>query len=258
MTEHLDSLRAAPAYAGAAQESRASRVIAWLARHWLLAFGTLWGLYVGLPWLAPVLMKLGATGAGSIIYLVYSTQCHQLPERSYFLFGPKFMYPLPAILSAWPYGTDPTVLRQFIGNSAMGWKVAWSDRMVSLYTAVFAGAVLYGLFRRRIRRLPLWGLVLAALPVGLDGGTHFLSDLFARSVVVGFRDSNAWLAALTGNNLPSWFYAGDALGSFNWWMRLLTGVIFGLALVWALFPMIEESAREIVDSARHGSPGNNA
>jgi hypothetical protein len=45
------------------------------------------GLYVGLPWLAPVFMQVGWSGAGNALYLIYSTQCHQLPQRSFFRAG---------------------------------------------------------------------------------------------------------------------------------------------------------------------------
>ena len=57
----------------------------------------------------------------------------------------------------------------------------------------------------------------------------------------GFRDSNAWLAALTGNSLPAAFYAGDALGSFNGWMRLISGALFALGIVWLAFPYLDQS-----------------
>lgn len=73
--------------------------------------------------------------------------------------------------------------------------------------------------------------------MALDGGTHFLSDL--TGIGQGFRDSNAWLAALTGNGLPLAFYAGDVVGSFNSWLRLLTGILFGLGIVWFELPWIE-------------------
>ena len=59
------------------------------ARHWLLVFNLLFGAYALTPWLAPVLMHTGHTRAAGLIYFFYSTQCHQLPERSYFLFGQK-------------------------------------------------------------------------------------------------------------------------------------------------------------------------
>jgi hypothetical protein len=57
----------------------------------------------------------------------------------------------------------------------------------------------------------------------------------------GFRDSNQWLAALTGNAFPATFYAGDALGSFNSWMRLITGILFALGFVWLIFPYLQRS-----------------
>ena len=68
-----------------------------------------------------------------------------------------------------------------------------------------------------------------------------MSDL--AGIGQGFRDTNAWLAALTGNAFAPGFYTGDALGSFNSWMRLLTGVLFGLGIVWYGFPYIEETAQ---------------
>jgi len=65
-----------------------------LARHWLLVVNLWWAVYAGLPWLAPVLMHIGARGAGQMIYTLYSTQCHQMAQRSYFLFGPQVTYGL--------------------------------------------------------------------------------------------------------------------------------------------------------------------
>ena len=39
---------------------------------------------------------------------------------------------------------------------------------------------------------------------------------------------NVLLGVLTGHVFPAAFYAGDVLGSFNAWMRLLTGVLVSL------------------------------
>ena len=36
------------------------------------------------------------------------------------------------------------------------------------------------------------------------------------------------------------FYAGDALGSFNSWARLITGLLAGLAIVWLVLPYIDQ------------------
>jgi len=213
-------------------------------RHWLLIFNLAWGFYVGLPWLAPVFMETGHPNAANAVYLIYSTQCHQLPERSFFVFGPKAMYSLDEIKPVWRNTDNPMILRQFIGNGQMGWKVAWSDRMVSMYAGVFAASLLFGLVRKRAHPLPLWIFALLILPMAIDGGTHFISDL--AGIGAGFRDSNAWLAALTANIFPPTFYGGDALGSFNSWMRLLTGVLFGFAVVGLAFPSVEELVRETI------------
>jgi hypothetical protein len=65
---------------------------------------------------------------------------------------------------------------------------------------------------------------------------------------LGFRETNNWLAVLTNHSLPATFYVGDALGSFNSWMRLLTGLLFGLGVVWCLYPRLQAS---FVDTSRH-------
>ena len=230
-----------------------NRWVLGLSRHWLPVFTIVWGLYVGLPWLAPVFMELSWTSAGQVVYAIYSTQCHQLPQRSFFLFGDKAMYSLAEVQAAWQNTNNPAILRQFVGNPQMGWKVAWSDRMVSLYTAIFFGGLFYWPLRKRLKPLPLWAYALFALPMVLDGGTHMLSDL--AGIGSGFRDSNLWLAGLTGNGLPSWFYAGDSLGSFNEWMRLITGVLFGIGSVWLAYPYIEaafaDTAHEIEAKLQH-------
>jgi uncharacterized membrane protein len=219
-----------------------NRGIVGFLRHWLLIFNLLWGIYVTLPWLAPALMATGSERTGHAIYLIYSTQCHQLPQRSFFLFGSKPMYSLAEVQAAWRNTNNPLILRQFIGNPEMGWKVAWSDRMVSMYTSIFVAGLLFALLRRRLRPLPVWAVPLFILPLALDGVTHMVSDL--AGIGNGFRDSNAWLVTLTGNALPAWFYAGDGLGSFNSWMRLLTGVLLGVGVVWFVYPHFEQFMRD--------------
>lgn len=218
---------------------RSERLVWWLSNHWLLAFIVGWGVFVTLPWLAPVFMKIGATGLGNGIYFIYQFFCHQLPERSFFLFGAQPMYSLQQVGAVWSKDSLEG-LRQFTGNAEFGWKVAYSDRMVSLYTGFWFAAIAFAFLRRRISPLPIWGFVLLSLPMVIDGGTHLLSDLQAgANFGSGFRDTNIWLAQLTGQAFPASFYAGDALGSFNSWMRLLTGALFGLATVWFAFPYVE-------------------
>lgn len=220
--------------------ARLNRAVYWLSRHWLLAFLVVWGGFNLLPWLAPVFMKAGWEVPGRAIYTIYTFFCHQLPQRSFFLFGQRPMYELNEIQGVWQNTDNPLILRQFIGNPEMGWKVAWSDRMVSLYTGILFWAAVLGLWRRRLSRLPLWGLVLLALPMVVDGGTHMLSDMLG-GIGGGFRYDNAWLASLTNYAFSSGFYAGDSLGSFNSWMRLISGVLFSLGGVWFILPALEDA-----------------
>ncbi|MBI3170728.1 MAG: DUF2085 domain-containing protein [Chloroflexi bacterium] len=214
-------------------------IFQWLGAHWFAIFLGIYGLWVFVPFFAPVFMQLGWTGAGEAVYFIYSFFCHQLPERSFFWFGEKTMYSLNEIQSVWKNTDNPMILRQFIGNETMGWKVAWSDRMISFYTSVWLFAVIWYPFRRRIKPLSWWGFVLFLLPLVIDGGTHTISDL--AGIGLGFRDTNAWLALLTNHALPATFYAGDALGSFNSIMRFITGLLAGLGIVWLAFPSIHQT-----------------
>lgn len=222
---------------------RLNRAVYWMSRRWLLVVSLLIGVWVGLPWLAPVFMSLGWTWAGDAIYLLYTVQCHQMPQRSFFLFGEKTMYGLSQIQNAWKNTNNPLILRQFTGNSQMGWKVAWSDRMVFMYTSPILWGILFKRWHKQLKPLPWWGLALFLLPLALDGFSHMISDMIG-GIGIGFRETNAWLAALTNQSLPATFYAGDALGSFNSWMRLITGLLFGLGVVWFFYPLLQDAFQD--------------
>jgi len=208
--------------------------LGWLANHWFALFLAFYGLWVWTPWLAPIFMHMGWNNLGIGIYSIYKFFCHQLPERSFFLFGQKPMYSLIEIQAAWPNAVNPLLLRTFIGNPVMGWKVAWSDRMVSFYGSIWILALVWWPFRRKVKPLALWGFILLLFPMAIDGGTHFLSDL--AGIDQGFRESNQWLALLTNHIFPASFYVGNALGSFNSWMRLISGLLAGLGIAWLAFP----------------------
>ncbi len=220
-----------------------------VARHWLALFILVYGAWVLAPFLAPIFRQTGNTQLADATYGVYSLFCHQLPQRSLFLFGEKPMYSLAEIKSVWELdGFDG--LRQFNGNAQFGWKVAWSDRMISFYGSVWLGGLLFALWRKRLKPLSLRGwFSIGILPVALDGATHFVNDIVAGTSGAGFRDTNAWLAFLTGNILPPWFYAGDALGSFNSDLRWVTGILFGLATAWFIFPMVDDAMRDVQTQA---------
>jgi len=73
--------------------TRSDRFVFWLSNHYMILVNFLLLLYVGLPFLAPVFMKIGQSGAARVIYTIYSPLCHQLAFRSFFLFGEQAYYP---------------------------------------------------------------------------------------------------------------------------------------------------------------------
>lgn len=236
------------------QRQRAIRMVQmtrWVLEHWIILFSVAFGALMVAPFLAPLFMSLGWDTPARLIYSMYSVLCHQMAQRSFFLFGqqqPFTMYTinqLPLTVSSTNSPVDMATLRAFIGNASLGWKVAWSDRMVYMYVAFWVSGMAYGILRRnyRIRPLSLLGFVLFLAPMGLDGTTHFLSDITS-GLNSGFRYDNQWLATLTGHLLPNTFYIGDSFGSFNSWMRLFTGLCFGIGVAWFMFPRIDEAMRE--------------
>lgn len=232
-----------------------NKILYRMSRHWLPLVSLMLFIFMALPWLAPLFMEMGWTRAGNIIYMIYSVQCHQMPQRSFFLFGDKMMYSLPKIQSVWMDTVNPLELRRYVGDSVMGWKVAWSDRMVYMYGSILLfTAVLFLPLRNRLKSPPLPIFFLLLLPMAIDGISHFISDL-AGGIGDGFRYHNVWLANLTNDTFPATFYAGDALGSFNSWMRLISGLCFGLAVVWFLYPHIQagfaDTTRQIELKFKH-------
>lgn len=229
------------------QPAKGDRLARWVWERWLTWLIVFSGVWVLLPWFAPVLLHYGWNTAASFIYTLYSFQCHQLPQRSYFLYGPQAMVPVADLLAA-TKTTDPLGLRFFVGNSALGWKVAWSDRMVSLYTPLFLGAILYALSGRRWRPVRWsWWLLLPYLPLLIDGLWHMLDDALG----LNMRATNAWLVALSGNAFAPSFYVGDAIGSFNWWARLLSGLLAGFAFTWQVYPYLDRGFRAMAQP--HGT-----
>jgi uncharacterized membrane protein len=204
----------------------ADRFIFWLSKRWLAVFNVLALLYVGLPFLAPTLMHLGAEGAASLIYTMYRPLCHQLPQRSWFLFGPQLAYRLPELMELAGDAVTGPFSNSFVGNEALGYKVAFCQRDTAIYGAIFLFGLLFGVLRRggSVRPLAWWAYILLGLvPMGLDGGYQLLS--YALPVL----------------------FPGISLQPFETTplMRVLTGALFGWATVWLAYPYVQESMDDV-------------
>jgi len=199
-------------------------VTAWLqslSRHWLAALNILLLLYVSLPFAAPALMNAGAERPARLLYAIYRPACHQLPERSYFLYGEAPVYSLETLEAAGaPLGDSIFSRRHYIGDQEHGYKVAICQRDVAIYGSMFLMGLVFAL-RRRLPRLSLKGYALLLLPLAADGISQLL----------GLRES-------------------------TWQLRTLTGGMFGAATIWLLLPYLAETMQEVRDSVSR--PGSSA
>jgi uncharacterized membrane protein len=203
----------------------------WISRNYLWVLNLIIFLYVGLPFLAPVLMKAGISQPAKAIYLVYSPFCHELGFRSFFLFGEQPYYPresagMEGVISFEQAtdidGNDLLAARNFVGNEKLGYKVALCQRDVALYLGILIFSLLFAFTGRRLRPLPFWAwLVFGILPVALDG----FSQLFSQVGIPGFETL-----------LP--YRESTPL------LRTFTGFLFGFMTAWFGIPYIEESMRE--------------
>jgi len=192
-------------------------LVQWLSRHWLGVLNLMFLLYVGLPFLAPVLMHLGAETPARLIYLIYRPACHQLPERSYFLFGQAPIYDLSTLPQDGVANAHNLLVRRtYIGDPQHGYKVAICERDVAIYGAMFLMGLLFALRRQRLHALSWRQYMLFVLPMAIDGITQ----------LVGLHHS-------------------------NWLLRTITGALFGVGTVWFVYPYLAQSMRNASKTLKH-------
>ena len=204
----------------------ADQRILWLAEHWLAVFNGFFALYVGLAFLAPVLLAYGYANIANVIYAVYRLDCHQLPSRSYFIAGEQ---------------------------------VAFCHRHVAMYGTLLVAGLLFNGVRRRLKPPPLRWYVFFLVPIAVDGGLatasgwlHFMP--IGRLWAIGLIAMGITSAILHSRHYLTWhsylFFAFGPLSLIylqyfgpyqsNWTLRTLTGLIFGLGTVWYVYPNLEK------------------
>jgi len=168
-----------------------------IGRRWLGTLNVLVALFVLGAVAAPVLAASGAVALAEPLYTAYHAACHQWAFRSFFLFGPQAIYSADQLQQT---AVDPYT---FIGSAATGWKMAFCERDLAIYVSLLVFGLVYAArWRPRgLRGMPFLLYLLASAPLAIDG----FSQLF------GWRES-------------------------TWELRLATGVLFGLASGWLLYP----------------------
>jgi uncharacterized membrane protein len=184
------------------RENPLERAARWIGTRWVRIATIGLGIFVILPWLAPIFAAVGWWALADPIYTVYAFQCHQLPERSAHI---------------------------------CGYEVGQCWRCNALYGGTFLFALLYGHARRthspRLQWLtqPLspWLYVLLLLPIAIDGLTHMF----------GWRDVvDPSAPAAFGS-----FLVGSQVFSLNWILRIITGLIAAVATVAFGFPRMQKA-----------------
>jgi uncharacterized membrane protein len=92
-----------------------------------------------------------------------------------------------------------------------GQPMAYCQRDTAIYTTYLLAGLAFIPLRRRLRPLSWWAFLLLSAPLAIDGFTQFF----------GWRESTPLL-------------------------RLLTGTLFGVAVVWLIYPRLERGMAEIV------------
>ena len=221
--------------------SGADKFSYWISRQYMLVISLVFLFYVGLPVLAPVLMKAGATTPANIIYKIYSPLCHQFGFRSFFLFGEQPYYPLTETgiagegtnLIDFETATGITHIhdassqtrwdaRNYTGDENVGYKTALCERDIAIYGAMLLFSLIFWVTGKRLPPLhwALW-LLLGLGPIGLDGFSQLISqfEISFFDSLLPYRESTPFL-------------------------RTLTGFLFGFATAWFGIPYVEESMRE--------------
>ncbi|TAK34132.1 MAG: DUF2085 domain-containing protein [Chloroflexota bacterium] len=112
---------------------------AFLSRHWLFAVNGVMASITALSMAAPWLMAIGQSWAADAVYRLYASICHQLPFRSYFLFG---------------------------------YQMAYCQRNFAIFLSLLLAGLVFAALRRRMRPID-WRLYLVLIaPMAVDGFTQ--------------------------------------------------------------------------------------
>ncbi len=131
-------------------------IFGWVFAHWLALVNGFLTFYIAGAAAPPLLIETGQPRLAATLFGLYGFVCHQLPGRSFFLFGHQ---------------------------------MGFCHRDVAIFGTILLGGLLFSLIRLRLRALP-WQLYLAlCVPMAIDGGTQLLGwreSTWELRVITGF------------------------------------------------------------------------
>jgi uncharacterized membrane protein len=107
----------------------------------------------------------------------------------------------------------------FVGQ----YQVCYCHRCTALYTTLLAMSVIFSIGRWQ-RAISTQLLLLLTLPMAIDGTWHLLDDL------------------LPGLGLRSDI---SAVGSLNFWLRIITGTLFAIGVVLWAYPRLQRGIAQV-------------
>ena len=105
-------------------------------------------------------------------------------------------------------GVDPYA---FLGDARTGWKMAFCERNLAIFVGLLAFGLAYSVARLQLRPATYVEFALFISPMAVDGLTQ----------LVGLRES-------------------------TWELRIVTGVLFGVASAWFLYPRLARGSNSNV------------
>lgn len=181
--------------------------VSWFEKYYLHLILIFLLIFTLLPILAPVLVKSGLEFPAQLIYWAYSNFCHQLPYRSWFLYGAQSYYPLENadtasgwdFITAFQYNGNLENSRGIIGNETLGFKIAICQRDLAMYLGLLFAGFGFLAAGKKCRKIPIWvWVVFGVLPLGIDGITQLAGYLDGLPMILPLRESTPLLRTVTG------------------------------------------------------------
>lgn len=153
-----------------------NKVGAFFLEYWVHVITGFFGIICLAAVSSPVLSYFGLDSLAKPLFFALHLICGQIPSHSFYIAGHE---------------------------------VGLCVHCLAIYSALFAGSLLFALNKKRLVGLPWWLLILFALPLAYDG----FSQMF------GLRES-------------------------TWEIRLVTGLLFGVGAAWFALPLIHKGLKE--------------